>query len=306
VRVAVAIVSYKSAQDIAHCLQALAAGAHADFEVIVCENGGPTAFEALSAVLPASLPGGQAVRAVLADGNLGYAGGVNLCLRETPGVDAWWVLNPDTYPSATALSGMVERLRRGDCHAVGSTVHHAGGMVQSHGGLWRKPLARAVSIGHGAPPEPKPDPAVIEAAQNYLNGASMLIGQAFLETTGPMAEDYFLYCEEVEWCLRGEARGMRLGFAADALIAHEQGASTGNSRDLKSRSQLSVYLGERNRLLLTRDLYPGLLPIAAPAALALLTLRFVRAGAWRQWGYALSGWVAGLANRRGAPTHLMG
>jgi N-acetylglucosaminyl-diphospho-decaprenol L-rhamnosyltransferase len=304
VRVAIAIVSYKSAQDIVHCLQALAAGAHADFEVLICENGGPAAFEALSAVLPARLPGGQAVRAVLASGNLGYAGGVNLCLRETPDAEAWWVLNPDTYPSATALSAMVARLARGDCQAVGSTVHHTSGVVQSHGGLWRKPLARAVSIGHGEPLERRPDPAAIEAAQNYLNGASMLVSRVFVETTGPMAEDYFLYCEEVEWCLRGEARGMRLGFAADALIAHEQGASTGNSRDLRTRSQLSVYLGERNRLLLTRDLYPGLLPVAAPAALALLTLRFARAGAWRQWGYAIRGWAAGLANRRGAPTHL--
>jgi N-acetylglucosaminyl-diphospho-decaprenol L-rhamnosyltransferase len=304
VRVAIAIVSYKSAQDIVHCLQALAAGAHADFEVLICENGGPAAFEALSAVLPARLPGGQAVRAVLASGNLGYAGGVNLCLRETPDAEAWWVLNPDTYPSATALSAMVARLARGDCQAVGSTVHHTSGVVQSHGGLWRKPLARAVSIGHGEPMEPRPDPAAIEAVQNYLNGASMLVSRVFVETTGPMAEDYFLYCEEVEWCLRGEARGMRLGFAADALIAHEQGASTGNSRDLRTRSQLSVYLGERNRLLLTRDLYPGLLPVAAPAALALLTLRFARAGAWRQWGYAIRGWAAGLANRRGAPTHL--
>jgi GT2 family glycosyltransferase len=305
VHIAIAIVSYRTPEDVAHCLQALTASSHADFEIVICENGGPAAFEALRTVIPASLAGGQKVRAVLADGNLGYAGGVNLCLREAPEADAWWVLNPDTFPSVGALAAMVARLARGDCQAVGSTVHHTSGVVQSHGGRWRKPLARAVSIGHGEPLERRPEPTAIEAAQNYLNGASMLVSRAFVETTGPMAEDYFLYCEEVEWCLRGEARGMRLGFAADALIAHEQGASTGNSRDLRTRSQLSVYLGERNRLLLTRDLYPGLLPVAAPAALALLTLRFVRARAWRQWGYAIRGWAAGLANRRGVPTHLM-
>lgn len=304
--VAIAIVSYKTPADVAHCLQALSASAYADFEIVICENGGPDAFEALRRVIPASLPGGQKVRAVLADSNLGYAGGVNLCLRETPGADAWWVLNPDTCPAAGALSAMVARLARGDCQAVGSTVHHTSGVVQSHGGLWRKGLARAVSIGHGEPLESRPDPAAIEATQNYLNGASMMVNRTFLETTGPMAEDYFLYCEEVEWCLRAEARGLRLGFAPDALIAHEQGTSTGNSRDLKGRSQLSVYLGERNRLLLTRDLYSGLLPMAAVAALALLSLRFLRAGAWRQWGYALRGWAAGLAGRRGVPTHLMG
>jgi N-acetylglucosaminyl-diphospho-decaprenol L-rhamnosyltransferase len=305
VHVAIAIVSYGSAQDIAHCLKALSGSTYRDFDVIICENGGPGAFDALCAVVPASLPGGQAVRAVLADRNLGYAGGVNLCLRETQGADAWWVLNPDTFPSAEALGAMVVRLRRGDCQAVGSTVHHKAGVVQSHGGRWRKPFARAVSIGHGQLLASKPDPTAIETLQNYLNGASMLVSRAFVEATGPMAEDYFLYCEEVEWCLRAEARGMRLGFAPDAPILHAQGTSTGNSVDLKTRSQLSVYLNERNRLLLTRDLYPGLLPVAAVAALAILTLRFVRAQAWRQWRYALSGWFAGVFNQRGVPTHLM-
>ena len=60
--VAVAIVSYQSAQDVAECLQALAASRHDDFEVVVCENGGPAAFDSLKARVPHSLPGGQAVR----------------------------------------------------------------------------------------------------------------------------------------------------------------------------------------------------------------------------------------------------
>jgi hypothetical protein len=196
---------------------------------------------------------------------------------------------------------MVERLERGDCDAVGNTVHHPNGVVQSHGGLWRRGLARAVSIGHGTRLEAPIDGASIEATQNYLNGASMLVGRRFIETVGLMREEYFLYCEEVEWCLRGLARGMRLGFAPNAPVLHEQGTSTGNSADLKGRSKLSVYLNERNRLLLTRDCYPGRLPFAAVAALCLLTLRFVRGRAWRQLGYALQGWWAGLMDERGVP-----
>ena len=59
--VAVAIVSYKTPRDVANCLRALSASVHSDFEVIICENGGPDAFEALRAVIPDALPGGQAV-----------------------------------------------------------------------------------------------------------------------------------------------------------------------------------------------------------------------------------------------------
>ena len=300
-RVAIAIVAFRNPGDVMRCLEGLEHSQFQDFEVLVCENGGAAAFEALSACVPPRLAGGQTVRIVDAGGNLGYAGGVNRCIAETPQAEAWWVLNPDTYPAPEALLRMVERLAKGDCDAVGNTVHHPNGVVQSHGGLWRTWLARAVSIDHGARLEAPVDPAAIEARQTYLNGASMLVSKRFFETVGPMREEYFLYCEEVEWCLRGRSLGMRLGFAPDANVLHEQGTSTGNSTDLKQRSRLSVFLNERNRLLLTRDCHPKVLPVAAVAALFLLILRFAKRRAWKQLGYALQGWWSGVRNDRGLP-----
>jgi hypothetical protein len=127
----------------------------------------------------------------------------------------------------------------------------------------------------------------------------MLINRRFLQIAGGMREDYFLYCEEVEWCLRALSRGLRLGFAEDACVVHHQGTSTGSSRDAGARSRLSVYLNERNRLLLTRDLFAYRLPVAMVASLIVLIVRFGRRGAWRQLGYALEGWWAGLRNERG-------
>jgi N-acetylglucosaminyl-diphospho-decaprenol L-rhamnosyltransferase len=131
-----------------------------------------------------------------------------------------------------------------------------------------------------------------------------MVGRRFVEVAGLMREDYFLYCEEVEWCLRGVERGMRLGFAAQAKVLHAHGAATGAGRPFAEQPRTPVYLGERNRLLLTRDRYPTLLAVAALAALVILCLRCARRGAWRQLGYGLAGWRAGLANERGAPKWL--
>jgi GT2 family glycosyltransferase len=146
--------------------------------------------------------------------------------------------------------------------------------------------------------------AEVEAAQNYLNGAAMVVTRRFLESVGPMREDYFLYAEEVEWCLRGAAKRMRLGFAPGARVKHAQGSTTGAGGHIRERSRLSVYLSTRNEMLLTRDLYPLRLPVAAIGALLVLSISFGRRGAWRQWAYAMSGWFAGLRNERGAPVWL--
>lgn len=304
--VAICIVGFRNPGDVADCLQALSHTQHQDFEVVVVENGGEAAFQALSGSTPAALPGGQPVRLVCAPSNLGYAGGVNRCFETAAGADAWWVLNPDTCPEPTALSALVERLGRGDCQAVGGILQLPSGEVQAYGGHWQRLLARAVSIGHGGDIKATVDPQRIEAQQNFLNGASMLIGRRFLETTGPMREDYFLYCEEVEWCLRAASRGMRLGFAPTAIILHKQGTSTGAEVDLRRRSKLSVYLNERNRVLLSRDRFPALLPLAIFTTLATLTLRFGKRRAWRQLGYALEGWAAGVGGQRGVPAWARG
>ncbi len=298
-KVAVCIVGYRNTIDILQCLEALSASDHAAFEVVICENGGAAAFRDLTAAAPSALPAGQPVRVFEAPTNLGFAGGVNACISAAPDAEAWWILNPDAQPRPGALSAMVERLERGGCDAVGGPLLISEDRIQSYGGVWRPWLARAVSIGYAAPLRPAPAAEAIETAQNYLNGASMLVGRRFLERAGRMREDYFLYCEEVEWCLRAGALGLRLGFAPGGVVLHHGGTSTGNTGALRTRSRLATYLGERNRLLLTRDLFPGRLLVAAPMAAALFTLRYGRALAFRQLGYAFAGWLAGLRNERG-------
>jgi N-acetylglucosaminyl-diphospho-decaprenol L-rhamnosyltransferase len=302
--IAVGIVGYRNKADIARCLEALSASTHADFEVIICENGGPDAYADLVAETPASLAGGQAVRIVLAPGNLGYGGGVNVCLQQSPDADAWWVLNPDTEPHADAMAIQADRLSAGDCDAVGCSLYLPNGQIQSHGGRWQAWIARAVSIGHGSSLDSRPDAALIERQQNYLNGASMMVSRRFLEIAGPMREEYFLYCEEVEWCLRALARGVKLGFAPGALVLHHQGTTTGNASDIRSKSRGPTYLMARNGLLLTRDVFPFRFAVVLATSFVMLFLRYARRGAWRQFGYGLQGWGAGLVGERGAPQQL--
>jgi hypothetical protein len=70
---------------------------------------------------------------------------------------------------------------------------------------------------------------------------------------------------------------------------------------LNTRSKTAIYLSERNRILLTRDVFPSHLAITALLSLPHLLIKYGKAGAWRQAGYAVSGWLAGLRNERGKP-----
>lgn len=304
--VVIVIVGFRNPGDISLCLSALSRSTYSDFTVAICENGGEEAYEALRRAIPSVLPGGQSVTPILAAANLGYAGGVNVCMTRYPDADAWWILNPDTEPHPAALAALVERLERGDCHAVGGIVHGADGVVQLTGGLWQLRLARAVALGTGSRVEAAVDEAEVERVQNFLSGASMLVSRRFVEAVGLMREDYFLYCEEVDWCLRAVAKGLKLGFAPRARILHGHGSTTGASASPRERPRTPIYLSERNKILLTRDLFPVGLPLAALSAAGQLCLRYAARGAWRQFGFGLSGWWAGLRGERGVPRWLAG
>jgi GT2 family glycosyltransferase len=302
-RVAVLIVAFDNSDDVTRCLRALADSTHRDFEVVICENAGGAAFSRLSAAVSGILPPEQPIRLIQAPSNGGFAAGNNICLgAASMQADAFWILNPDTQPTPTALEEMVKRLEQGDCEAVGCVLCFPQGTIQAYGGYWNKWLARTISLGSGNSLKSPIERTEIEAKQNFIFGTSMLVSRKFIRVAGQLREDYFLYCEEIEWCVRAEKRGLKLGFAPAATVWHFKGTTTGNVSDVTKRGKLSVYLDERNRILLTRDQYPRFLPIAAVASILQMILRYVRRGALLQFGYALEGWLAGLRNERGQPT----
>lgn len=302
--VAVIIVSYRSLADIAVCLAALEKSTWDRFRVVICENGGEEAFQKLRAALPERLKGGQPMELLSAPGNPGYAGGINLAMERTQPADAYWILNPDTQPEPGALEALMARLDRGGCSAVGHDLLSGDGRLASRGGIWRKWSARAISLDKGKPWQPIPDIRALERRINYITGASLLVTRGFCQRVGKMRDDYFLYCEEVEWCLRAIGRGEKLGYAPDAFVRHAQGTATGSGGTLRTQSKLAVYLMERNRILLTRDLYPAHMPVAVPLSLLHIAIKYAKAAAWRQGCYALSGWLAGLTNKRNKPDWL--
>lgn len=130
----------------------------------------------------------------------------------------------------------------------------------------------------------------------------MIVGRRFLGAVGLMWEDYFFYCEEVESCLRGLARGMRLGFASDAHVVQYQGTTTGSLQDIRKRMRILVYLNERNKFFVTRDCFSGAVSRCGACrhpdpVLALCEER-------RQLGYGMSGRLAGVLDERGAPQRM--
>ncbi len=325
-RVVIAIVATDEAKNIVGCLGSLNDSIYREFSVVICENGGREAFERDVREM-SEIPGmvevdaeaddrlgaaegrrfhlgadRRVVRVLRSRENRGYSGGVNFCIAAARADwDFIWVLNPDTFPEADALGALVRRQAEGGYGIVGSKiVFAANGRVQLWGGLKYWPLlGRARSLGHGQPVEVTPDIRKVEAALEIVSGASMFVSKDYIETVGVMDEDFFVYHEDTEWSLR---RGkFRLGYAHDSVVRHVAGATSGSGGARPKRSRFSIYLSERNRVILAKKRHPSVWPLFAAVALLQPLELLLRFRSWRSFNIGLSGWWAGVSGETGMP-----
>ena len=324
--VVIAIVATDEPKNISGCLGSLDGSTYREFSVVICENGGYDAFERDVREM-AKVPGmveadaeaddrrgddegrrfhlgtdRRVVTVLRSRENRGYSGGVNFCIASA-GID-WdfiWVLNPDTFPEADALGALVRRQAEGGYGMVGSKlVFLADGRVQLWGGLKYWPLlGRSRSLGNGQAADVTPDLGEVEAALEVISGASMFVSKDYIKTVGGMDEDFFVYFEDTEWSLR---RGnFRLGYAHDSVVHHVAGSTSGSAGPRSKRSRFSLYLSERNRVIIARKRYPAAWPLFAAAALVQTLELLVRFRSWRSFKIGVNGWWAGVSGETGMP-----
>lgn len=177
--------------------------------------------------------------------NLGFAGGCNVGIRYAlarDDMDYVWLLNNDTVIRPDTLQHMLARMQSeqnaGICGSTQIFLDRPN-VVQAYGGaVFNKWSGRSRPIGAGSFSHDSIDAKAVEKQLNYIIGASMLVSRPFLETVGLMADDYFLYYEEIDWAVRGQS--FKLVFAPDSIVYHRVGGSTA--------SKISLYYMYINRL----------------------------------------------------------
>jgi GT2 family glycosyltransferase len=60
---------------------------------------------------------------------------------------------------------------------------------------------------------------------DYISGVCMLVKRSVIEKIGLMPEEYFLYFEDVDWCLRARKAGYKCVLVPEAKIWHKVSSS---------------------------------------------------------------------------------
>lgn len=302
--VAVIVLNWNGWRDTLACVDSLSQFAPSNVQIVVCDNGSSDgSFEHLKSAWALRFGAGfqsyaNVAAAVSAEAlhrvvliqtgaNLGFAGGCNVGLRFALAGSAryFWLLNNDTEIEPGAVEALLKRLSRDELLGMcGSRLvfHDNPRVVQARGGAQYDPRTGvAQHLGAHESIDEIDLPEQIEARMDYVVGASMMVTRHFLDQVGLMSEDYFLYFEEIDWAMRGKAKGFKLGYAPDSVVRHKEGGSIGTD-SRKTGSLLSYRYLSRNRLLFTARFFPQHLR-SVKARMVYEALVFAKR---REWGVA--------------------
>jgi len=190
------------------------------------------------------------VKVIASTVNLGFARGNNLGMR-TIGFGAnvpadslphaVFLLNPDTLIQPHAVRTLYDTLMADPqvgivgarlAYEDGSFQHSAfrfPGVIQACYDLFPLPARFYETPLNGRYPRRLYDSNIPFPVDQVL-GATMMIRREVIRQTGMFDEQFFMYCEEIDWCMRVRRAGWDIRCVPTARITHLGGKSTSQVR----------------------------------------------------------------------------
>jgi len=263
--IGVVVLNWNNHPDTLACLDSLAGANPRPEAVVVVDNAShDDSVERIRAWAASRGDGELSFTILIAESNLGYAGGNNLGLRHLaamPHLAHFLLLNNDAtvaqdcfawlsraianVPNAGLVTGTIYE------SAHPNRVWYAGGHFELH---------RALVLHDFEVPQGE---EVIHT--EFVSGCAMLISRPALEAVGLLAECYFpLYMEDAEYSHRVFCAGLPALYAPAARFYHKVGATVG----MPSASPRVAYAQARHRGFFARRNLRGIQKMGAIAYLA--------------------------------------
>jgi len=213
-KVFIIILHYKNWDDTNKCLKSLKDLDYDNFEIIVINNDKK---------------------------NQGFAGGMNVGIKQAlkKKTDYVLLLNNDTIIEPNFLKELIRKGKSDkDIGILGpviyeyktNKVHFAGGKIN-----WLYTKGTHIQ-----------NTRYKIRDTDYITGACMLVKREVIEKIGLMDEDYFLYFEDADWCIKARRAGYKCVLVRNSKIWHKPSSST------KEGSFSYIYYHTRNGLLMTK------------------------------------------------------
>lgn len=224
--ITIIIVNYKTADLVSQVVQSVKDHAPADgvsAHIVVVDNGSEDgSLERIGEQHPD-------IECIDAGGNIGFSKGNNLALRKLDTPYAM-LLNSDAFIEQGTLARLVEVMKQHpEVGVVGPRILNLDRTDQDYpvafpsiGEMFRRATQGAQFPAMGKDPhQPIPLPRI--------HGCCLMARREVFEQVGLLDEQFFMYDEDMDWCLRVSQAGWKLWLIPDASVVHLGGQTSGRA-----------------------------------------------------------------------------
>lgn len=176
------------------------------------------------------------VQVIISEINLGFTGGNNIGIRYAlkNHADFILLLNNDTIVDRLMIDKLI---KASNCKMVCAPAmyYYTRPDVLWYGG--GKIDKKTGNVKHYVEKRER------EIICNFATGCCMLVSSKVFEYVGVLDEKYFMYCEDMEFCIRLSKKNIPVKYVPGAKLWHKTGMSSGGNE-----SAFSIYYLTRNRL----------------------------------------------------------
>jgi GT2 family glycosyltransferase len=242
--ICIIVLNWNSPQDTLACLDSLLKIPYRAKEILVVDNG---STDESVCIIKSSFP---QVKLLETGKNMGFVGGNNAGMTYAleEGFDYTLVLNNDTVVNPDFLERLLEVAESDDqIGAVGPKINYfskpdviwsAGGIIDyRHGTTEMKGIGQTDQDQYGRMPY----------QVDFLTGCAILVKRQTLQKIGLLDPRFFMYYEDVEWCVRMTKAGCKIQLVPESIMWHKI------SPEVRADSPLVYYYMTRNRLLFLKE-----------------------------------------------------
>lgn len=215
-------------EDTIECLESLQQVSYRNYRVVVVDNGSTDESEP---VIKGRYPDHLFIQT---GKNMGYAAGNNAGIRcaLVHQADYICILNNDTTVDGDFLGPMVNGMEQDrTIGIVGPKVceYYDKNTIQATGSKANLFWGKFCQLNGG-----KPKDEINGAFEvDYVAGACLLVRSGLISKIGLIPEEYFLFFEETEWCLKAHRIGYKVMCQCQSVIYHKGSKSTEKVTGLK-------------------------------------------------------------------------
>jgi N-acetylglucosaminyl-diphospho-decaprenol L-rhamnosyltransferase len=263
---AVVILNYRTPRLVKDCLDSLRGEVRPGVTVVVVDNAsGDGSAESMRAFVAER--GYGWARVIESPVNGGFAAGNNVGIRAID-ADAYLLLNSDTLVRPGAIAGLMRALtEHPNAGLVVPRTESSDGRDDRNAFVTPRPLSEFVRGAHlgvlsrllhrfdvvAEVPTTSFEP-------DWVGFCAVVVRREVIGRVGLLDERYFMYYEDIDYCMRVRRAGFTIRYCPEASVVHLRGGSSGITSTAGVKKRAARYLYEsRARFFATHYGIPGLL-----------------------------------------------